>query len=196
MSELRGLPEKIEPGGAIEDKVTSSLLNALIDAVRRSQPPEQVKGGRIGITPAGWTLEIDPGSRGASSRQPFQVSTRIVNGSIFALIRKGTVNAKVTKIGGDPMVDDLDENSIQITASGETTLYLVARSVEAGTLDFNGVEESEIVIVDPGDDDQTQATEILGSVTVSDGEVTGFSSNLSGSQQVDSCGSVHSWKLI
>lgn len=59
-SNRSSLPAKIHPGGAIEEKVTSELLNAMLDAIKRAQPPEQVTGGRLTLTDGGWMLDVRP----------------------------------------------------------------------------------------------------------------------------------------
>jgi hypothetical protein len=103
-------------------------------------------------------------------------------------IRKGTVSNIVPTIGGTPLDDDYTQNTITVNAA--TTFWLDA------TLASEVVTAVAIVTSDPGADTATQAKQTLGSLTWDSGAIDAISSNLGGSQNVDSCGAFHSWNRI
>lgn len=113
-------------------------------------------------------------------------------GNITALyVRKGTVNGIVPTIGGTPLNDDYTVNSLTLPGTGSSTYYLKV------ILDADEVITAvSIETTDPGDDTATQAKQTLGSVTTDSSNVESFSSNLTGSQNVDSCGASHSWNVV
>lgn len=104
-------------------------------------------------------------------------------------IRKGTVSTIVPTIGGTPLDDDYTQNTF--TVGGATTFWLNA-TVNSSEV----VTAVAIVTSDPGADTDTQSKQTLGSLTWDNGAIDAISSNLGGSQNVDSCGASHSWNRI
>jgi hypothetical protein len=117
---------------------------------------------------------------------PFQI-VQIDSDTIA--IRKGTVSTIVPTIGGTPLNDDYTLNTINV--SGATTFWLNA-TVNASEV----VTAVSIVTSDPGADTATRTKQVLGSLTWDSGAIDVISSNLGGSQNVDSCGASHSWNRI
>lgn len=107
-------------------------------------------------------------------------------------VRKGTVNNVVPTISGTPLDDDVENNVITVGAA--TTLWL--KATNSTDIDTDGIEAVSIETSDPGSDTSTQAKQTLGSCGFADGAISSVSSNLSGSQNVDSCGTFHSWGVI
>lgn len=107
-------------------------------------------------------------------------------------VRKGTVNNVIPTIGGVPLDDDVGNNIITVVAA--TTLWL--KATNSTDIDTDGIGSVSIETLDPGSDTNTQAKQTLGSCGFADGAISSVSSNLSGSQNVDSCGSFHSWGVI
>ena len=101
----------------------------------------------------------------------------------------GTVDNFVPKIGSTALSTDHTQNTITVTTS--KTYYLEV------TIDENGnITNVEIVDADPGTVSGTMAKQIIGSVTFSSGAITNVAANLTGSQNLDSCGAIHSWNVI
>lgn len=61
---------KFAPADAIEDQVTVKRLSAMLAAIRRAQPPQHVRGGRITQTDTGWELTVNPAPSGANGWRP------------------------------------------------------------------------------------------------------------------------------
>jgi hypothetical protein len=101
----------------------------------------------------------------------------------------GTVDNFVPKIGSTALSTDHTQNTITVSTS--KTYYLKV------TIDANGnITNVEIVDADPGTVSETMAKQIIGSVTFSSGAITNVAANLTGSQNLDSCGAIHSWNVI
>lgn len=102
----------------------------------------------------------------------------------------GTVNSIVPTISGTPLDPDVSLNTI--TVSANNTYWLDA------TLVSGAITAVAIVSSNPGADTATQTKQVIGSVTWDGGGVAidAVASNLTGSQNVDSCGATHSWNLI
>lgn len=113
------------------------------------------------------------------------------SGDPALFVRKGTVNGEVPTISSTPLDDDYKANELAIPGTGSRTYYLKV-VLDADEI-ITGVT---IETTDPGANTATQAKQTLGSVTTDSGAIESFSSNLSGSQNVDSCGSSHSWNVI
>ena len=107
-------------------------------------------------------------------------------------VRKGTVNNVIPTIGGNPLDDDVSNNTFTVGAA--TTFYLKATST--GDIDTDGFTAVAIQTTDPGSDTAEQTKQILGSVGWDGSAIENLNSNLTGSQNVDSCGSFHSWNVI
>ena len=131
-------------------------------------------------------FDSDKPTGGASPSFPFEVVQ--IDGNTIA-IRKGTVSTIVPTIGGTPLDDDYTLNTINV--SGATTFWLNA-TVNASEV----VTAVSIVTSDPGTDTATRAKQVLGSLTWDSNAIDAISSNLGGSQNVDSCGASHSWNRI
>lgn len=114
------------------------------------------------------------------------------------LVRKGTVNSIVAKIGATDLDIDYKQNILPMPGTGSRTYWLKLSSTGGNLDDPASTKAVEIVTTgtDPGADTVTQAKQELGSVTTNSGAITAFSSNLSGSQNVDSCGTLHSWNRV
>ncbi len=154
------------------------------------------RGGTVdSVTFAGDSIKINVrdfpkakagGGGGGETVFPFQIVQ--IDADTIA-IRKGTVSTIIPTIGGTPLDDDYTQNTIDATAS--TTFWLDA-TVNASEV----ITSVAIVTVDPGADTATQTKQILGSLTWASGAIDAISSNLGGSQNVDSCGASHSWNRI
>lgn len=107
-------------------------------------------------------------------------------------VRKGTVNNVIPTIAGTPLSDDVTSNTFTIGAA--TTFYLNATST--GDIDTDGINAVAIQTTDPGSDTASQTKQQLGSVGWSGSAIENINSNLTGSQNVDSCGASHSWNVI
>jgi len=154
------------------------------------------RGGTVdSVTFAGDSIKINVrdfpkqkaggGGGGGETIFPFQIVQ--IDATTIA-IRKGTVSNIVPTIGGTPLDDDYTLNTITVSAA--TTFWLDA------TLASEIVTAVAIVTSDPGADTATQAKQTLGSLTWDSGAIDAISSNLGGSQNVDSCGAFHSWNRI
>ncbi len=130
------------------------------------------------------------GGGGGGNVHAFQL---VKEGADTLYVRKGTVNGVVPTLGGSPLSDDYLDNELSFTATGSTTFYL--KAVSTGELDDEGVTSVTIETSPVTDTDDT-AGQTLGSVTATGGDIDAFSSNLSGSQDVGSCGTYHEWKAI
>jgi hypothetical protein len=126
------------------------------------------------------------GGGGGEAIFPFQI-VQIDSDTIA--IRKGTVSTIIPTIGGTPLDDDYTLNTIDVAAA--TTFWLDA-TVNASEV----ITAVAIVTSDPGADTSTQTKQQLGSLTWDTGAIDAISSNLGGSQNVDSCGASHSWNRI
>jgi len=117
---------------------------------------------------------------------PFKIVQ--IDSNTIAIV-KGTVNTTIPKISGTPLNDDYTLNTINIT--GFTTFWLKA------TLNVNQ-EITDVLIqtATPNSDTETQTRQVLGSLTWDSNAIDVISSNLGGSQNVDSCGAFHSWNRI
>lgn len=153
------------------------------------------RGGTVdSVTFAGDSIKINVrdfpkaktgGGGGGGTVFPFQIVQ--IDATTIA-IRKGTVSNIVPTIGVTPLDDDYTLNTINVT--GATTFWLDA------TLANEIVTAVAIVTSDPGADTDTQSKQTLGSLTWDSGAIDAISSNLGGSQNVDSCGAFHSWNRI
>lgn len=123
---------------------------------------------------------------GTSPSFPFEVLP--IDDNTIA-IRKGTVSTIVPTISGIPLNDDYTLNTINVT--GATTFWLDA-TVNASEV----ITAVAVVKANPGADTATQTKQVLGSLTWDSGAIDAISSNLGGSQNVDSCGAFHSWNRI
>ena len=132
-------------------------------------------------------FDSDKATGGTTPSFPFEIVP--IDETTIA-IRKGTVSNIVPTIGGTPLNDDYTENTI--TVGAETTFWLNA------TLSSEIVSAVSIVTSEPSDNTATQAKQTLGSLTWDSGSgaIDAISSNLGGSQNVDSCGASHSWNRI
>ncbi len=120
------------------------------------------------------------------------------SGDPALFVRKGTVNGEVPTISGTPLDDDYEANELAKPSTGSRTYWLKITSTGGDLDDTASTKAAEIITTgtDPGADTATQAKQTLGSVTTDSGAIESFSSNLSGSQNVDSCGTLHSWNVI
>lgn len=127
------------------------------------------------------------GSSGASdSTNPLKLVQ--IDATTIA-VHYGTVDNFVPKIGTTALSTDYTQNTITVSTS--KTYYLKV------TIDANGtITNVEIVDADPGTVSETMAKQIIGSVTFSSGAITNVAANLTGSQNLDSCGAIHSWNVI
>lgn len=107
-------------------------------------------------------------------------------------VRYGSVEDVVPTISGTALDADHTQNTISI--SGATTLWLKATST--GDIDTDLIDAVSVETVDPGADSETQTSILLGSVAWASGKITSVASNLTGSQNVDSCGTIHSWNVV
>lgn len=104
-------------------------------------------------------------------------------------VHYGTVDNFVPKIGTTALSTDYTQNTITVSTS--KTYYLKVTINASGT-----ITNVEIVDADPGTVSETMAKQIIGSVTFSSGAITNVAANLTGSQNLDSCGAIHSWNVI
>lgn len=171
-------------------------LKAVIGVANKVENLTIQRGGTVdSVTFAGDSIKINvadfpsqrPGGGGGDGLPfPFQI-VQIDFETIG--IRKGTVSNIIPTIGGTPLDDDFNQNTF--TVSANTTFWLDA-TVDAS----EDVSAVAIVTSDPGADTDIQAKQTLGSLTWDSGAIDDISSNLSGSQNVDSCADSHSWNLI
>lgn len=103
----------------------------------------------------------------------------------------GTVSTIIPTISGTPLDPDVTLNAFTVSAN---TTYWLNATVNASEV----VTAVSIVTVDPGADTATQTKQIIGSVTWDGGAgaISTVAANLTGSQNVDSCGASHSWNQI
>lgn len=118
------------------------------------------------------------------------VSTTNDSGDSILCVRQGTIDNIIPTISGTALEPDFKENELSTPGTG-TRQYWLNITVEDGEATAVAIEESE-----PGDDSETQAKLLLGSVETNSGDVTSVNSNLSGSQSFASCGAVHFFGLI
>lgn len=118
------------------------------------------------------------------------VSTTNDSGDSILCVRQGTIDNIIPTISGTELEADFKENELSTPGTG-TRQYWLNITVADGDVTDVAIENSE-----PGDDSETQAKLLLGSVETNSGDVTSFNSNLSGSQSFASCGAVHFFGLI
>lgn len=132
------------------------------------------------------------GQSGDEVGHPFQ----LVGAGNKLYLRKGTVNNVVPTYDGTELEDDYTENELTLPGSSSTQQYWL-KAVSTGDLDNEGITTLTVEDSAPSDDTAAQARQYIGAVTTnSDGDVDGTPSNLSGSQNLDSCGANHSWNVI
>lgn len=165
------LPEKIEPGGAIEEKVTSSLINRMLAAIRACTPPDQVKGGRIAKTAAGWLLAIDPGRNSSSADHPWKV--RVENAEKREVtLTPSFLNNSIPLIGSDRMI--VSPRPV-LTLPNVSTVGIYLKVTVDGSMESTAVEvvAAEIDTVSNSLDLQTGGIgyELLASAVIEDGAI-------------------------
>ncbi len=134
--------------------------------------------------------DFSPPDGGAASAQSVH-AFQLVKFSVDTLcVRQGTIGSIIPTISGTELEADFEENELSIPGTG-TRQYWLDITVEDGE-----VTDVSIVTTEPGDNSETQAKLLLGSVETNSGDVTSFNSNLSGSQSFASCGAVHFFGLI
>jgi len=101
----------------------------------------------------------------------------------------GTVNSIVPTISGTPLDPDFTSNTFGV---GSNTTYWLKATLNASS------EITSVLIqaTDPGTDTATQTKQQIGAVTFDNGAIVAVAPNLTGSQNVDSCGAFHSWNRI
>lgn len=157
----------------------------------RRTPVQQVgtQGNGINFT----STQMNATGGGGKVSNPFQ----LVGAGNKLYLRKGTVNSVVPTYDGTELDDDYTENELTLPGASSTQAYWL-KAVSTGDLDDEGVTTVTVEDSEPSDDTAAQAKLLLGSVTT-DGNIdvdgTPFS-NLSGSQNLDSCGANHSWNVI
>lgn len=176
-------------------------LNEVIDAVNALLNPRIVRGGET----SGDYAEVSKGSivyklrtfkPGGSSiaTPPAYHPFEIIKVGAALYVKKGWVAGLVPTLGGTPLSDDYLDNELSLPGSGSQTYYL--KAISTGDLDDEGVTSVTIETSDPGTDTASQAKQPLGSVTMDGSDIDSFSSALTGSQNVDSCGDDHSWNRV
>lgn len=106
-------------------------------------------------------------------------------------VRQGTVGSIIPTIGGTALEADYTQNVLSIPGTGTREYWLKV------TLDSDGeITTVTIETTEPGNDSETQAKLLLGSVETDSGDVEAFNSNLSGSQALASCGTTHYFGLV
>ena len=134
---------------------------------------------------------VEPSSPGTDFTHALQlVSTTNDSGDSILCVRQGTIDSVIPTISGTELEADFKENELSTPGTG-TRQYWLNITVEDGDVTDVAIENSE-----PGDDSETQAKLLLGSVVTNSGDVISFNSNLSGSQSFASCGAVHFFGLI
>lgn len=123
---------------------------------------------------------------------PFQ----LVGAGNKLYLRKGTVNNVVPTYDGTELEDDYTENELTLPGASSYRQYWL-KAVSTGDLDDEGIttvtiEHSAVT------NTAAQARQYIGGVgTNSNGDVNStLFNNLTGSQNLDSCGANHSWNVI
>lgn len=177
-----------------------SIKKKLIEVIKTVNKHEnlQIKRGgtKDSITKSGNSLSINladfpsqnAASAGGSSEQTNPLKLVQIDATTIA-VHYGTVSNFVPKIGTTDLSTDYTQNTISVSTS--KTYYLEV------TIDANGTFTNvEIVDTYSGSVSETKAVQLLGSVTFSNGAITSVAANLTGSQNLDSCGAIHSWNVI
>lgn len=177
-----------------------SIKKKLVEVIKTVNKHEnlQIKRGgtKDAIIKSGNSLLINiaefpkakTGSSGGAAEQTNPLKLVQIDATTIAF-HYGTVDNFVPKIGTTPLSTDYTQNTISVSTS--KTYYLEV------TIDANGtITNVEIVDADPGTDSETMTKQVIGSVTFSNGAITSVAANLTGSQNLDSCGAIHSWNVI
>ena len=126
-----------------------------------------------------------------SSTHPLQL---VASGDLQTLyVRFGTVGGVIPTISAVPIVIDFTANVLSFTATGTTSYYLNCTIVEsAGVQSVSAVD----IATSSVSESDTATSRLLGSVDATGGDIDNVSNALQGSQNVDSCGALHSWNLV
>lgn len=108
-------------------------------------------------------------------------------------VRYGTVDGIVPTISATPLSADYTQNALSFSASGTTSFYLTC--VVSVT---NGVSSTDSVSIGTSSSSETSTNTVrlIGSVIATGGDLDTVSNVIQGSQNVDSCGAIHSWNLV
>lgn len=105
-------------------------------------------------------------------------------------VRQGTIGSTIPTISMTELAVDYTDNVLSIPGTG-TREYWIKVTLASGSITAVTIETSE-----PSIDTATQAKLLLGSVETDSGDIVAFTSNLSGSQALASCGSIHYFGLV
>jgi hypothetical protein len=187
----------------IEPKLTGwqSIKSKLIAVIRIANQVSNARitrsGSQDSISFSGNAMVINlkqfPKAKagGVGGSTPLPLTLAKIDDTTVA-VRWGTVEDVVPTISGTALDPDHKENTI--TISGATTLWLKATST--GDIDTDGIDAVSIETSEPTADTASQAKRLLGSVAWANSKISGVASNLTGSQNVDSCGTSHSWNVV
>ena len=138
------------------------------------------------------TSIVAPGTGGGGANIfPFQL---VASGDSQTLyVRYGTVNSNVPTISATALVADYTSNVLGFTATGTTNFYL--NCVVSVT---NGISSVDSVSIGTSavSESTTATSQEIGVVIADSGVLTTITNSIQGSQNVDSCGSLHSWNLV
>lgn len=131
------------------------------------------------------------GAGGGLNEHPLQL---VASGDSLTLyVRFGTVGGEIPTISAVGLVADFTANVLSFTATGTTNYYLNCTVVEnSGVQSVDSVEISTSSV----SESSTATSRLLGIVTASGGTISNISNAIMGSQNVDSCGALHSWNLV
>lgn len=129
-------------------------------------------------------------SSGANNVHAFQ----LVQVAIDDLcVRQGTIKNVIPTINGTELAVDHTENSLSLPGTG-TREYWIKVTLDGSTRNITAVTiENDL----PDTTDPiTEAWLLLGSVETDSGDIVDFNSNLSGSQELASCGATHYFGVV
>ena len=135
-----------------------------------------------------------PAVLGAGSGQNEHPLQLIRSGDLQTLyVRFGTVGGEIPTISAVELVADFTSNELSFTSNGTTSYYLNCTIIEnSGVQSVDSVEISTSSV----SESDTATSRLLGIITADSGTLTNVSNAIMGSQNVDSCGALHSWNLV
>ena len=187
---------------AIDNKISGwqsmkAKLKQVIGVANKVENLTIMRGGTVdSVTFAGDSIKINvrdfPKSKtggGGGDALPTPLLMVQIDATTIAF-HYGTVSSIVPTISATPLDPDVSLNTITVSAN---TTYWLDATVAAGI-----VTAIAIVSADPGADTDLQAKQIIGAVTWDGGgaAIDTIAPNLTGSQNVDSCGATHSWNVV
>lgn len=158
----------------------------------------QRSGTTDSVTQAGESISINVAEfptrrKGVSSSGDTIHAFQLVKVAADTLcVRQGTISSVIPTItGGAELATDYKDNELDMPGTGTREYWLKITRVEGGDVTAVTIEESE-----PDNVSATQAEILLGSVETDSGDIVAFSSNLSGSQALASCGANHYFGVV